>query len=139
MKKVIFVVVTLFILLVLSACGPQPTPDLLPEGAERDAVLANSDVFITNLLSGIENNDLATFSKDFDATMIKSFTPEAFQQITIQFESVGKHEGVALYNVQNVGDYFAVRYKVTYPKKDIIFRVVINKNDPPKVSGLWFE
>ncbi len=139
MKKVIFIVSILLFALSITACGVQPTPDLLPEGAERDAIVANADVFIANILSGIENNDLETFSTDFDATMVSSFSPTAFEQIKIQFADLGKSQAVELVNVQDVGSYYAVRYKVTYAKKEIVFRVVIDKNDPPKVSGLWFE
>lgn len=139
MKKSFFIVSIVLLVFILAACGAQPTPDLLPEGAERDAIAANADIFIANILAGIETQDLATFTTDFDATMIKAFTPDAFEQIKIQFADLGKSQSVELFNVQNVGDYFAVRYKVTYAKKDLVFRVMVDKNDPPKVSGLWFE
>ena len=153
MKKKFISMCSLILVFLLPACTtlltpvPQqttpvaqvPTPEYVPEGAVQDAILVDSDVFIQDIVTGISTNDYTTFAKDFDAVMSNSLKETEFGQVYDSFGPLGVSEKIELYNVQVAGDYYAVRYKVTYPKKIIIIRVVVDKNDPRKVSGLWFE
>lgn len=130
---------SILLVFTLSACTPQATPEYVPEGAERDSIVADADLYIADVISGIEKNDYASFSQDFDQAMLNSFKSSDFEKLSAQFERLGKSKDVELINVQIAGDYFAVRYKVTYDKNVIILRIVVDKNDPRKVSGLWLE
>jgi hypothetical protein len=139
MKIRSFILITLIALLALSACSTQPTPEYVPEGAERDKITADTDIFARNLQDGMETKDFALFSKNFDDGMLKATTEDTFKQIYSRYESYGPSTSLELINVQIAGDYYAVRYKVTYAKNVVIMRVVVNKADPRQVSGLWFE
>lgn len=130
----------LVILISLTACSAvQATPEYMPEGPERDSVVADTDVFIQNIVSGIETKDYATFSQDFDDTMLAAMKPANFEQLTSMYSPLGKATSIELLNVQLAGDYLAVRYTVTYPEKVLTFRVVVDQNDPRKVGGLWLD
>lgn len=146
MKKIFISMFSLLLAILLPACTTtltpvpeKPTPEYVLEGELQDAILADSDVFIQNIVTGISNNDYATFAMDFDEVMSNSLKEAEFGQVYASFGALGKSEAIELYNVEVVGDYYAVRYKVTYPKKILIIRVVVDTNDPRKVSGLWFE
>lgn len=139
MKTHLIVVVCLVSAIILSACGAQATPVYVPEGSEQDAILAETDVIIQDLISGIENKDYDIFSSHFSEVMLNSIKTADMDKIYATFEPLGKSSSVELMNVQDVGTYYAVRYVVSYPKKDVIFRIVVDKADPGVQSGLWFE
>ncbi len=139
MKTRLIVFVYLLTAIILSACGTQATPVYVPEGADRDAILASTDVIIKDLVTGIENKDYDTFSSHFSDVMLNSMKPADMEKLYASFDPLGKSESVELVNVQDVGNYYAVRYKVTYASKDVTFRIVVDKTDPGVQSGLWFE
>jgi hypothetical protein len=139
MKTRLFLFISLISTLILSACGTQPTPVYVPEGADRDAITVKTDIIIKDLISGIENKDFDTFSKHFSDVMLNSIKTSDMDKIYAVFDALGKSKSVELISVQDVGDYYAVRYKVTYASKDKIFRIVVNKTDTGVQSGLWFD
>jgi hypothetical protein len=125
----------------LAACNAQPTPPpvYVTDDAEKTAILADSDVFIGDITKGIQDKDFTTYAKDFDEAMLKASTAASFDQLAAIYSPLGAPTSIELKNIQDIGDYFAVRYTVVYPEKTLVYRVVINKLDPRKVSGLWFE
>lgn len=139
MKTRLIFIVSLVSVMILSACGVQATPVYVPEGSEREAITAETDVIIQDLIAGLENKDYDTFSSHFSEVMLNSIKTADMDKIYATFEPLGKSESVELMNVQDVGTYYAVRYVVSYPKKDVIFRIVVDKADPGVQSGLWFE
>jgi len=139
MKTRSIVFVCLLAAIILSACGTQATPVYVPEGADRDAILASTDVIVKDLIAGIENKDYDTFSSHFSDIMLNSLKPADMEKIYATFDPLGKSESVELVNVQDAGNYYAVRYKVTYASKVVIFRIVVDKTDPGVQSGLWFD
>lgn len=139
MKTRIIVLVCLLSAIILSACSAQATPVYVAEGAERDAIITKTDVIIKDLITGIEKKDYDTFSKHFSEVMLNSFKTSGMDKIYATFDPLGKSESVELVNVQDVGNYYAVRYKVTYASKVVIYRIVVDKTDPGVQSGLWFE
>ncbi|MBA4375701.1 MAG: hypothetical protein C0401_05955 [Anaerolinea sp.] len=135
---ILFITILSF-LVTLSACKAQPTPEYVPEGAERDSITADADIFARHIQDGMETKDFILFSKDFDSAMLNAMTSASFEKLYKQFEGFFPSSSLELINVQKAGDYFAVRYKVTYPEKIVIMRVVVSKTEPRQVSGLWFE
>jgi hypothetical protein len=139
MKTRLFILICLISAIILSACGAQPTPVYVAEGAERDAITAKTDLIIKDLIKGIENKDFDTFSSHFSDTMLNSMKTSSMDQIYAIFDPLGKSESVELKNVQDIGEYYAVRYNVTYKSKVVTYRIVVDKTDPGVQSGLWFE
>ncbi len=139
MKKRMFVLTAVLIVVTLSACGTQTTPVYVTQGPELDAITADSDIFVENVLTGITNQDYTLFSTDFDETMSSAMKAADFEKICSIYSPLGAATSIELLNVQVVSEYYAVRYEVTYPEKTIVVRLVVDGNDPRKVSGLWFE
>ncbi|MCX6055795.1 MAG: hypothetical protein NTZ74_12965 [Chloroflexi bacterium] len=135
----LFYTLLVFTLAILPSCNAQPTPEYVPEGPERDSILADSNGFARNLQEGMEKKDFELFSRNFDNGMLNAVTNTTFEEIYKRYENSGPRSGLDLINVQVAGDYYAVRYKVTYAKKVVIMRVVVTKTTPRKISGLWFE
>jgi len=139
MKTRLIFIVCLFTAIILSACSALPTPVYVSEGPDRDAIVAKTDVIINDLIAGIENKNYETFSSHFSEVMLNSIKTADMDKIYATFDPLGKSESVELVSVQDAGDYYAARYKVTYEKKVVIFRIVVDKADPGVQSGLWFE
>jgi hypothetical protein len=139
MKTRLIVIVSFLAVIILSACSAQATPVYVPEGADRDAILASTDVIVKDLVTGIENKDYVTFSSHFSDLMLNSLKSADMDKVYATFDPLGKSKSVELVNVQDVGDYYAVRYKVTYASKVVVFRIVVDKADPTVQSGLWFD
>jgi hypothetical protein len=139
MKTRLLFFIGLLSLAILSACSSQPTPVYVPEGADRDAITAKTDIIIKDLITGIENKDYDTFSKHFSELMLNSIKTADMDKIYTTFDPLGKSQSVELVNVQDIGKYYAVRYKVTYKSKIVVYRIVVDKTDPDNQSGLWFE
>ncbi|HCS38454.1 MAG TPA: hypothetical protein DIW44_02575 [Anaerolineaceae bacterium] len=139
MRTRLVVIVSLLSAIILSACGMQATPVYVEEGPDRDAIIAKTDVIVSDLISGIENKNYDTFSSHFSDVMLNSIKTADMEKIYTTFDPLGKSKSVELVNVQDAGNYYAVRYKVTYDKKVVIYRIVVDKADPGVQSGLWFE
>ena len=140
MKKIFPILIFLLLVFLMSGCSSMAaTPVYVPEGAERDAIVANTDTILQSTITGIENKDSTTFSKYFSKEMQAAMTPAAEEKLFNQFETLGKAQSTELINVQEITDNYAVRYKVTYEKKVVIFRIVVSKADTLVETGLWFE
>jgi len=139
MKTRLIIIVSLLSAIILSACGTQATPVYVEEGPDRDAILDKTDVIVNDLITGIEIKNYDTFSSHFSDVMLNSIKTADMDKIYTTFDQLGKSESVELISVQDVGDYYSVRYKVTYEKKVMIYRIVVDKTDPGVQSGLWFE
>ncbi len=78
-KSILIVLFIVLLSLSLFGCGSGKTVT----GTDKDAVLAFSEAKTDTLLSGMNNNDYAAFSQDFDADMLTAM-PQA------QFDSLKK-------------------------------------------------
>ncbi len=131
----------LFITIVLSAagCSSSATPVYVPEGAERESVLANTDQIMQDLLTAIQSKDTDLFSKYFSEEMLSAMKTTDQEKLFAQLEPLGESQEMELVNVQDLEEHYAVRYKVTYAEKVLIYRLVVNKEDSSVLAGLWLE
>lgn len=139
MKKMLLAF--LFITIVLSAagCSSSATPVYVPEGAERESVLANTDQIMQDLLTAIQSKDTDLFSKYFSEEMLSAMKTTDQEKLFAQLEPLGESQEMELVNVQDLEEHYAVRYKVTYAEKVLIYRLVVNKEDSSVLAGLWLE
>ena len=76
--KIITLTVIALLLTLLAGCAPKSTPIT---GSDMDAVLAFSEAKTDNLLAGMNANDYAAFSKDFDKDMLNAMTQAQFDSL----------------------------------------------------------
>jgi len=139
MKNIISPLLFILIILLTGCASAAATPVYVPEGPGRDAIIADTDVIIKDVLTGIENKDTEIFSKDFSDDMLTAMTESDQEKLFNQLEVLGNSESVELVNVQDITDNYAVRYKVAYADKVLIYRIVVSKADTSLVTGLWLE
>jgi hypothetical protein len=139
MKKItLMILVMLAVSLLFTACETRPE-SVYVTGDEADKTAETVEPIANHILTGIETNDYATFSTDFDDLMRKSITEDAFVKIEKQFGKFGQHESLELLNIEDQGNYLAVNYGVSYADAKMIMRIVVSREALTLVSGLWFK
>ena len=138
MKQTVVLALAVFLASILAACGPKQTT-LSDE--KRDAVLAFSEAKTDNLLAGMNANDYAAFSKDFDQDMMTAMSQSEFDKLKKDRDAkLGLYVSRKVDKVVQIGDFYAVIYEAAFEKDEAVFvRVVFRAADPHEVSGLWFN
>lgn len=136
--KFITLTVIALLLTLLAGCAPKSTPIT---GSDMDAVLAFSEAKTDNLLAGMNANDYAAFSKDFDKDMLNAMTQAQFDSLKKDRDAkLGLYISREVNSVVQTGDFYAVIYDAKFEKDDAVtVRVVFRMAEPNEISGLWFN
>ncbi len=121
----------------LAACSSSAKPIT---GADRDAVLAYSEVKTDNLLTGLNAADYAAFSRDFDDKMKSAMPESAFiQSRQTVTGKIGKYVSRQVATVEQIDKYIRVTYNAKFEQEDAVtVQVVFNDDANHQVSGLWY-
>ncbi len=132
------VLLGLILIVAVAGCSTQAQ---LVAGAERESVLGYSEAQADNLLAGLNANDYAVFSRDFDAQMKGAMTEAQFANTQKQvIGKIGKYLSRQVDRVERTGDFFAVVYTAKFENDSpVALRLVFRANEPHLVSGLWFD
>lgn len=138
MKKTYYLLLAVLVVSILAGCGSSETT---LTGDEKDAVLAYSEAKADNLLAGMNANDYAVFSKDFDQDMLDAMTQSQFDALKKDRDvKLGPYVSRQVNNVVQTGDFYAVVYDAKFEKDDAVtMRVVFRVAEPHEISGLWFD
>ena len=137
-KKVSILFLVAFLFSLLAGCGSQATA-LTEE--DQDAVLAFSEGKTDNLLTGMNANDYAAFSRDFDQDMLDAMSQTQFAELKKDRDAkLGLYVSREVHSVTQTGDFYTVNYDAKFEKDDAVtIRVVFRIAEPHQVSGLWFN
>ena len=139
MKKIYVLTLAAMLVGFLVGCGGAQGPTL--SGVDQDAVLAFSEAKSDNLLAGMNANDYAAFSNDFDQDMLKDMPSAEFDKLKADSDAkLGFYVSRTVNRVVQTGDFVAVIYDAKFEKDDAVtVRVVFRVAEPHEVSGLWFS
>ena len=137
-KKVGILFLVVFLFSLLAGCGSQST-SLTEE--DKEIVLAFSEGKTDNLLTGMNTNDYAAFSRDFDQDMLDAMSQTQFDALKKDRDAkLGLYLSREVHNVTQTGDFYTVNYDAKFEKDDAVtIRVVFRIAEPHQVSGLWFN
>jgi hypothetical protein len=122
----------------ISGCTQATTVSYLT-GEQSDLVAAQVEPIAREILSAIENNNYDLFVTHFDETMRKAIDEDQFSNIVSQYGKYGAPDSVELLNIEDQGNYYSANFGVNYPEAKVIMRLVVSRDDPSQVSGLWFK
>ena len=122
----------------ISGCTQATTVSYLT-GEQSDLVTAQVEPIAREILSAIENNNYDLFVTHFDETMRKAIDEDQFSNIVSQYGKYGAPDSVELLNIEDQGNYYSANFGVNYPEAKVIMRLVVSRDDPSQVSGLWFK
>lgn len=137
MKTLRILTIASLLLLTLSACLPGKGV----KGAEQEAVLTYAEPIADNILNGIETNDYALFSQDFNDQMREGLTEESFQQLRdLLSTKVGSYQSRQVSSVREVDGLMLVIYVAVYSNaKQVVVQLSVTPGEPHQVAGLWFD
>ena len=137
-KKLHVLLLAVILVGLLAGCGSKGTT---LTGADRDAVVAFSEAKTDNLLAGMNANDYAVFSEDFDQDMLKAMSQAQFDSLKKDRDAkLGLYVSRQVNSVIQIGDFYAVNYDAKFEKDDAVtVRVVFRVAEPHEISGLWFN
>ena len=137
-KKVSILFLVAFLFSLLAGCGSQAT-SLTEE--DKDAVLAFSEAKTDNLLIGMNTNDYAAFSMDFDQDMLDAMSQTQFDALKKDRDAkLGLYLSREVHSVTQTVEFYTVNYDAKFEKDDAVtIRVVFRIAEPHQVSGLWFN
>jgi hypothetical protein len=122
----------------LAGCASQN--DVLT-GADQEAILAFSEAKTDNLMAGMNANDYALFSKDFDEAMLTAMSSSKYDAFKLDRDAkLGPYISREVNSVVLQGDFYSVVYNAAFEKDDnVTMRVVFRATEPHQISGLWFN
>jgi hypothetical protein len=142
MKKILALVVVLFLAGILGACQKSSPSGAMLSEQQRKAVLAFSESKVNNLLEGWNQDDYAVFSKDFDPDLLKSMTQHEFEKLSQdEFTGLGRYHSREVEGVvqRSDGSYTVIYYVVFDNDDEVLMRVTFRADEPHEISGLHFE
>ncbi len=137
-KKLVPRLMVVLVFIMLAGCASQQA---ILTGESRDAVLAYSEAKTDNLLAGMNANDYAVFSKDFDQQMLSAMNQTQFESFKNDRDSkLGAYVSRQVNSVVNQGEFISVVYDTVFEKDDnVTMRIVFRAAEPHQISGLWFN
>ncbi|GAP15290.1 hypothetical protein LARV_03074 [Longilinea arvoryzae] len=125
------------LLLALTAC----LPGKAVKGDDQKAVLAYVEPIADRIFNGIEGNDYALFSQDFNETMIKGIDEASFQQLReLLSTKVGSYQSREVSSVRDVDGTLLVIYTAVYTNaKQVVINLSVTGTEPHQVTGLYFN
>ncbi len=132
-----FLLAAALLVLALTAC----LPGKAVKGDDQKAVLAYVEPIADPIFAGIENNDYALFSQDFDETMKKGIDEASFQQLRdLLSTKVGSYQSREVSSVRDVDGTMLVIYTAVYSNaKQVVINLSVSGSEPHLVTGLYFN
>lgn len=137
-KSFALFLIVLILGLQLVGCGAKPET-VYVTGEEAERVAEKVDPIASNILAGIASSDYEMFAANFDEAMRKGIPADSFTNLIKQFEKLGAVESLELLNIEDQGKFYGLNYGVNYASSKMNMRVVVAKDNPELVSGLWFK
>jgi hypothetical protein len=112
------------------------------QGADQAAVLAYSEPIADNLLQGLNQDDYAVFSKDFDSQMKTAIPAAAFQGqvVSVVTGRVGNYVSRTVRQVVQNGNQVTLVYNAKFDKEaGVLITLSLTTVAPHQVSGLFFD
>ncbi|MEP7135343.1 MAG: DUF3887 domain-containing protein [Chloroflexota bacterium] len=137
-KKLYAMLLVVLVFSLLVGCGSKETK---LTSTDADTVLAFSEAKTDNLLVGMNANDYAAFSLDFDKDMSAAMPQAQFDTLKKDRDTkLGLYVSRQVNSVVKQGDFYAVIYDAKFEKDAAVtVRVVFRAAEPHAVSGLWFS
>jgi hypothetical protein len=125
------------ILLVVTGC----LPGKAVKGADQEAVVAYTEPIADRIFEGLDTNDYALFSQDFDETMRENLDEASFQQLSDLLSSkIGSYQSREVSSVREVDGRMLVIYTAVFSDaKQVVINLSITGSEPHLVAGLYFN
>jgi hypothetical protein len=92
-----------------------------------------------NLVAGLDKQDYAIFTRDFDEKMIKAIPATALIELRkLLWNQNGNYQSQDMKRFFEEKGYLIAIYNLVFEKGNLDMRLVFTPKPPFKISGLWF-
>lgn len=139
LPRIFMSLMAVFVFSLLAACSAPKAVTLGDE--EKEQVLAFSEPYVDNLLTGLNANDYAVFSRDFTPEMLKGIDEKGFADLqTKVMPKLGAYQSRTVTSVESVGDYYRLIYRAGFAEDaNVRLTITFTKAEPHRVAGLFFN
>ncbi len=92
-----------------------------------------------NLVAGLDKQDYAIFTRDFDDNMLKALPSTAMTELhKLLWNQNGNYQSLDIKKVFEEKGYIIAIYNLVFEKGNLDMQLVFTPKPPFKISGLWF-
>jgi len=109
--------------------------------APKPAALTDEEILVVtqNVLSALDANDYAAFTRDYSPDMLAAYNQDKFTQLRDQLQSAsGKYISTGKVSLSNNKGYAVYRIICKYEQEDVVVTIVF-KVDGKQIEGLFFD
>lgn len=133
-KQKLFLLLLISLFITLTACVT-PTPKVAIPANFRDT----ANPMAENLVAGLDKQDYAIFTRDFDDTMLKALPSTAMTELhKLLWNQNGNYQSLDIKKVFEEKGYIIAIYNLVFEKGNLDMQLVFTPKSPFKISGLWF-
>lgn len=133
-KQNLLLNLTICITILLAGCTT-PTPKVVIPANFQDT----ANPMAENLVAGLDKQDYAVFTRDFDEKMLKALPSTAMIELhKLLWNQNGNYKSLDIKKVFEEKDCIIAIYNLIYEKGNLDMQLVFTPKPPFKISGLWF-
>jgi len=133
-KQNLFLILTICITIILSGCTTPISKVIIPANFQETA-----RPIAENLITGIDKQDYALFTRAFDDNMRKALPSIAMTELhKLLWNQNGNYQSLDIKKVFEEKGYIIAIYNLVFEKGNLDMQLVFAPKPPFKISGLWF-
>jgi hypothetical protein len=134
MKRLANLLLVLALVALLAACVPA-------SGGVDEAISQRAEEIAGRLVAAIDAGDLTAFHADMSEQMSAAFDQKAFEDLSALFQTrLGAYKSMKMTSISLSEQYYVALFEMEYEKSPaVVMRLVLEPNEPYKLSGLWFD
>ncbi len=133
-KLVSLRLVLISIIILITGCSvPMPKVIIPPDFKEVAIPMAE------NLVTGLDKQDYAIFTRDFDEKMVKALPTTAMTELRkLLWDQNGNYQSMDIKQVLEQKGFIVTIFNMAFEKGKLDMQLVFTAEPPYKISGLWF-
>lgn len=132
LKSAWFVLISAFIL--IAGCTV-PTPKVAIPTNFKEVAIPMAE----NLVTGLDKQDYAIFTRDFDEKIVKALPTTAMTELRkLLWGQNGNYQSMDFKQVLEQKGFIVTIFNLVFEKGNLDMQLVFNAVPPYKISGLWF-
>jgi hypothetical protein len=133
-KQFPFLLLIIWIIVLLIGCTATTPKIVIPTNFEETA-----NPMAENLIVGLDKQDYAIFTRDFDEKIIKALPATAMTELhKLLWNQNGNFQSMVNKKSFEEKGYFISIFNLVFEKGNLDMQLVFNPEPPNKISGLWF-
>ena len=131
-KSLCFVLISAIIL--IAGCSTPVPKVVIPTNFKESAI-----PMAENLVAGLDKQDYAIFTRDFDEKMVNALPSTAMTEIRkLLWDQNGNYQSMEFKQAIEQKGFIVTIFNLVFERGNLDMQLVFSAEPPYKISGLWF-